>query len=110
MPDRLAELRRQRALVQEHLAWLEREIARTGGDAGAAPSATAGSVPAVSAAPVAAREPSDASVEKIVAHYRTSPDAVRDDVRRGCFLYFAIALMFLALAVAGLWFALRPTP
>lgn len=27
MPDRLAELRRQRALVQEHLAWLDRELA-----------------------------------------------------------------------------------
>ena len=28
MSDRLAELVRQRALVQEHLAWLDREIAR----------------------------------------------------------------------------------
>jgi hypothetical protein len=28
MPDRIAELRRQRALLQEHLAWLDREIAR----------------------------------------------------------------------------------
>lgn len=27
MSDRLAELRRQRSLVQEHLAWLDREVA-----------------------------------------------------------------------------------
>lgn len=27
MPDRLAELKRQRALVAEHLQWLDREIA-----------------------------------------------------------------------------------
>lgn len=32
MADRLAELRRQRALLQVHLAWLDREITRAGGD------------------------------------------------------------------------------
>src|SRR3954470_22363220 len=31
MPDRLAELRRQRALIAEHLAWLDRQIAEAGG-------------------------------------------------------------------------------
>src|ERR1041385_8589003 len=30
MSDRLAELRRQRALIAEHLAWLDRQIAEAG--------------------------------------------------------------------------------
>ncbi|HZP60009.1 MAG TPA: hypothetical protein VFB27_06750, partial [Opitutaceae bacterium] len=30
--DHLSELRRQRALVQEHLAWLDREIAAAAGE------------------------------------------------------------------------------
>ena len=52
MPDRLAELRRQRALVQEHLAWLEREIAATE----KTPSATRpADAPLTAAAPLAQR-------------------------------------------------------
>jgi hypothetical protein len=35
MSDRLPELRRQRALVAEHLAWLDREIAAAGGETSA---------------------------------------------------------------------------
>lgn len=42
--DRLNELRRQRALLREHIAWLEREIA--GEEAKAAPTGPAPQVPA----------------------------------------------------------------
>ena len=48
MPDRLAELRSQRALIAEHLAWLDREIAA------AAPASAAS---AVSSTPPAAPAP-----------------------------------------------------
>ncbi len=49
MSDRLAELRRQRALVEEHLAWLDREIAREGNDPSAAAPVPAASLRNVSA-------------------------------------------------------------
>lgn len=125
MLDRLSELRRQRALLQEHLAWLDREIADAaagrGDSAAAAPSpappAATGAVPA-SAPGIAAdppREsappagPADSSAVKIepdaiLEQYRTPGGSLQSDVRKGCFLYFAAALVLLGAGVAALYF------
>ncbi|MBL9199534.1 MAG: hypothetical protein JNL39_03465 [Opitutaceae bacterium] len=114
--DRLAELRRQRALVQEHLAWLEREITATEKP----PAATnpGQPPPAASLAPhPAARSPAPATpdtatagppVDDILDQYRAAPGSVRQDVRKGCLLYFTLALVIFAAGVAILYFALGP--
>jgi len=120
MSDRLAELRRQRALLSEHVAWLDREIAaesaKTGGTrpASAAPSsetkppasATISSISALIAPnPTAASAPADA--DAILNEYRVAPDTLKTDVRKGCLLYFTLALVLLGAAVALLWLAFR---
>lgn len=123
MSDRLAELVRQRALVQEHLAWLNREIAHAADLAkatsatGAAPAALP--PPGTSAVPppaaTATRAPTPPAVQavdadEIIARYQTSPVNVKQDVRKGCLLYFSAALVLLGLVVTVLYFALRRTP
>ncbi len=113
MPDRLAELRRQRALVQEHLAWLEREIAATEKTSGA-PTLASAPLPLAPhtsgpASPATAKPaPSEASVDEILSQYRSAPDVVRQDVRKGCLLYFGLALVAFVACVAILYFTLGP--
>ena len=45
--------------------------------------------------------------DDLTARYRVAPDALRNDVRKGCFIYFAAALLLLAAGVAILYFTLR---
>lgn len=115
-PDRLAELRRQRALLQDHLAWLDREIAAA---ERSAPAATAAPAPGEAKTPVAApvssaaelRKPAasqtDSEAEAILSEYRAAGSDLQRDVRQGCLLYFVGAFAVLAAVVAILWFALR---
>jgi hypothetical protein len=109
MPDRLAELRRQRALIADHLAWLDREIAAS------APSSTfpkptpqpfapkpplpldpAAILAAVNSSPAPTAVPPDTEAHALLLPEH-QPAEVKQDVRRGCFLYFALA----AVAVIG---------
>ena len=131
MSDRLQDLLRQRALIQEQLAWLDREIA-------AASAADATTTPAVATAPrsvptlpqpgylasqaaaiaahqAAARAPATdrgenpavaAAADAILEKYRVQPDSLRTDVRQGCFLYFFGALAAVAVIVVGLYYVL----
>jgi len=135
MPDRLNELRRQRALVAEHLAWLDREIAAESGSPaprahpeqatrveGPAPLVAPASAPALrptplplmpqAPAPAAALDPemsaqAAADADALLEQYRVAPDALKTDVRTGCFLYFFAAMALLALGVIGLYFYFR---
>lgn len=119
MADRLEELRRQRALVQQHLEWLDREIAA---EAGKTPQAQTGAklaavVTLPHSASVAA-PPSPAGTahqgnpdaadpaEKILDEYRVAPASLQSDVRKGCWLYFAAAFAIFFAVVAILYFAL----
>lgn len=158
--DRLAELLRQRALVREHLAWLDREIATASGspdrpDAPVTPPApqtppASFSIPASRPAPpppqsrpqpgspalsgagylasqaaaiarqtaasraeaaqAAAASSGDesplvnATADAILQEYRTEPGSVKEDVRKGCFLYFFAALALVAAGVIALYF------
>jgi len=61
MPDRLAELRRQRALIQEHLSWLDKQIAEAGDKTPPLPAAP-GASPTASTAPVPAPDATAAGV------------------------------------------------
>jgi hypothetical protein len=127
MPDspRLAELRRQRALIQQHLAWLEREIAsadtatapaaRSTASANVPPSASSNkpaaapdtSAKCIDALSTALPVPAETEAEAILDQYRTPTDALQHDVRTGCLLYFVGAFVLLAGVVAVLYFALK---
>ncbi len=126
MSDRLQELRRQRALIQEHLAWLDREIAAASGQPVVAPAPTPVPPPVASVAPafvtpvvapipvVAPAIPADpiapevaAAADAILDEYRVAPDNLKTDVKKGCFLYLLAAFGLLALGVIGLYYALR---
>ncbi len=108
MPDRLAELRRQRALLTEHLAWLDGEIATAADRSGEPPAPAAapapGPVPTPPAPIPGAGPPASPEVEAIIDRYRSSPGAVQRDLRRGCFLYLAAAVVLTALGVTALYF------
>ncbi len=108
MPDRLDELRRQRALVQEQLAWLEREIAALAASPESPPSSTP-------VAPVdTPREIRSVAAAQAVPDFREyepDPAAARQEARRGCLLYAAAAFVLLALLAFGiLFFAYRDHP
>ena len=128
MADRLSELARQRALLSEHLAWLDREIAdetvkrlvpnHPAGQSAPSP-APAVSIPtappaktlavpviAPSAESVAASLPGAPDVTEILDQYQVTPTSVKQDVRKGCLLYFAAAFVVLALVVAILYFTI----
>ncbi len=100
MSDRLAELQRQRALLQEHLAWLDREIAAETGSRPARTFAT--EKPAIISATVSGSS-GTVDAEGIIAKYASEPKSLKENVRKGCFLYFALAFVALALAVVALY-------
>lgn len=138
MSDRLSELLRQRALLQEHLAWLDREIdaaARSSSSPSSAalprptptdvasfpatpalPSLSVAAIPPAPAFPAlaarfAATAPASPAenvvvpgAEAILDQYRVEPRSVQQDVRKGCFLYFAAAFVLLGLGVTVLYF------
>ena len=94
MSDRLAELRRQRDLLQQHLAWLDTEIAAES----RAPTAR----PVVAPTPAAPTADPDAILRQI----RADSGAAQARMKLGCWAAFAGAFLLLGLGIA-LWFALR---
>ena len=130
MTDRLAELRRQRLLISEHLAWLDREIAQIEGTAAQSPlvsqtpakaaisSSPETEGPAETPPPVRPEgtpqgpEPAAAAAtgvdapEILLEEFRAPPGAVNRDVRQGCLLYFAAAFVLLGIGVAILYFTI----
>jgi hypothetical protein len=115
MPDRLQELRRQRVLVAEHLAWLDREIAATEGTPAASPTRDLSPASTLSAkiapappATVVAAAAADAEAESILRNYRTEAEHSPAQVKRGCWWAFATSLTLLILSVAAIyWFRYR---
>jgi hypothetical protein len=108
MSDRPAELRRQRALIAEHLAWLDREIARATPAASPAPDSPAPTTPPLPSAPAPLPPPPELKnleADAILDRYRTEERSLKDDVRKGCFLYCAAAVVLLALGVAAIYIA-----
>ena len=102
---RLDVLLRQRALVQQNLAWLDREIAaeeaQTSLAAPVAP-ATAPLSRIPSAAPI-----SDVDAEAIISRYQHDEKSLTSNVRRGCLLYATGAFVLMIVVVFGLYFLLR---
>lgn len=75
MADRLAELRRQRALLQVHLAWLDREITRAGGDPNSGSFPPFGSTPSTAPFVAGSNPPLPASGAGTPAPGKPSPAA-----------------------------------
>ncbi|HVU24406.1 MAG TPA: hypothetical protein VHE13_09805 [Opitutus sp.] len=89
-PDRLAELHRQRAIVRDHLAWLENEIA-----------ASTGQPPPGRPAP----PPAPAPVPPGEFH-DPAPNAAgtADSARRGCLFATFVLLLVGAIALTAIYF------
>jgi hypothetical protein len=96
--DRLKDLQRQRALAQEQLAWLDREIAAASGGTQHAPPAIPPPGQAVPASAEAA-----AAAEAIIAKYQRDPAAVQGHVKRGCYVYFILAFVLVGLGLLALY-------
>jgi len=90
-PERLAELQRQRSLVKEHLAWLEREIATAAGE------------PARSVEPAVASLPLTTPTSSLDS-YQPDPVAAATQARRGCLAYAALVLFLSALGLTAIYF------
>jgi len=100
-PDRLAELRRQRALVAQHLAWIDAELTAAGAGqtslatnpepAPAAASASASPIPAP-ASIISADDPglalANARADEIIEKYRATEALDPQATRRGCLVLF----------------------
>jgi len=102
MPDRLEELRHQRALVQEHLTWLEHEIAQvTVTRLTLPPFAMRSDRPGTASRPPT---PMPAAAIPELSQFQVDPDNVQGDTRRGCFLYTGIALIIFFAVLAIIYF------
>ncbi|MDQ5979209.1 MAG: hypothetical protein QG602_2183 [Verrucomicrobiota bacterium] len=99
MSDRLKELQRLRAAAQEQVAWLDREIAREQSLPAAARSVVAPqpqTFSGIASSPRESTSPLDA--DKLIQRYQRTGGSIKDEVKRGCFIYFYAAL---GLLVAG---------
>jgi len=113
MDDPNGELRRQRDLVAAHLRWLDEQIARAPGTA-PAPLPAPPTPPAMPASPphLVATETPKSSATHVAASTTSAslpeialpeidPGSIRNEVRRGCFVYVAIVTLLLALSIAA---------
>jgi hypothetical protein len=102
--DRSDELRRQRELLREHLAWIDREIAAAEGlppQIARTPEPPVRIVAPIYTAPDPV-DPRDA--EAILAQFRQDTSSIASSTKRGCMLYAVAALGVLALIVTLVYF------
>ena len=101
MTPRMEKLQRQRALLQEHLRWLESEIAAEASNVPARPAGTAGIAAEVASPPSPSPVPSEAETSAPAPADLPEADVrgIHNEVRSGCLLYFAIAFVGMGLLV-----------
>lgn len=108
MPDRLDELKRQRALVAEHLQWIDQEILRATGasrPAATPPPLVPAPIPPATPVPVVAPPSSATNLPGPTAPPAPPPDQpapdrqnIHRDMKRGCLLWAAIGLVLVLVA------------
>jgi hypothetical protein len=106
--DRLQELRRQRALVQQQLAFLDREIASASGEG--KPAMPAAQIPPpVSAAPSQpAAPPADGGdVDEVIKSFEEESRSDPADAKSGCIWIFVAALVLFAVSVFAFYLYVR---
>jgi hypothetical protein len=121
-PDRLAELRRQRALVAQHLAWIDAELTAAG--AGQAPSpvvapdaAPAAQSPAPPSAPTTEAPSANAETQldpsvalantradEIIEKYRATEALDPQAAKRGCLTLFGAAFALAGIVVLAIYY------
>jgi hypothetical protein len=109
MSDRLSDLQRQRALLQEHLAWLDREITQASNTKPTTP-ASPGNAQATSAAlPTPLRGPNALQPSATVPldGPQETAGAMAADAKRGCLIAFAVGMVLFFALVLGAYFLTR---
>jgi hypothetical protein len=103
--DRIEELQRQRALLLDHLAWLEREIAASGGrPAGTAPPRSVVAPPKVPVTTPAIAVGSDAAdPDSMLRQFAAEPENPAK-VRYGCIAAFVSGLLLISVALFGIYY------
>jgi chemotaxis protein histidine kinase CheA len=97
MSDRLQKLLRQRALIREHLEWLNREIAENQ-EIPPLPASVAQPTQVVAAPSPSAINQSD-EAEKILGQFQKNTGELQTETRRGCLFIFSIAMGLFVLSV-----------
>jgi hypothetical protein len=109
MSDRLSDLQRQRALLQEHVAWLDREIARESGARPPTPPRREDAIP--TSPPLPAATPVNAATQESAADTVGIPQetagAMAADAKRGCLIAFAVGMILFFAVVLGAYFLTR---
>jgi len=105
MSERLNDLQRQRALILEQLAWLDREIAAAAGEPPQAKKASTSTAPP--AAPAFAPAAAEREAEAIIAEFGAGSHNPVESARRGCFIIFGLALLLLGLGIYGFYLYYR---
>jgi hypothetical protein len=99
VPDRLEELRRQRALQREHLASIDREIAALEGT---------GEAPVEDTPPfVGAFSSGTRTAEEILGKYREAGLNDPSKAKRGCLLLFLAAIALLFAGLGAMYFYIK---
>jgi hypothetical protein len=108
--DRSDELRRQREIVRQHLAWLDRELASREGIPAPEPLPNvAQDYPSVPPRyPSVSASDADRDAESILDEFRQPAPSIEAQTKRGCILYFAIGVgLLLAVVIATVYFYSR---
>ncbi len=126
-PDRLAELRRQRALVAQHLAWIDAELTAAGAGKPPAPSGKPAPAetelsgldglpnPAAPAAPSAgagteteSADPAlalaNARADEIIEKYRATEALDPNEAKRGCLILFVAFFVLGAVTLIAIYY------
>lgn len=96
-PEKLAQLRRQRALVQQHLDWLDAEIASFASKQISPPEHKPTSAAALD-------QIDSVEVEGEMPDPQPDPLTASTDAKRGCLILFFIVIGFIALTLIGIYF------
>ena len=104
MSGRPEDLRRQRDLIRQHLAWLDGEIAALGETAQAPAQPLRPQAAETRPAPFVPAPPDARDADAILEEFRQPPTSIARNARVGCLIYFGAGLALMALAVVAFYF------
>jgi len=96
-PDKISQFRRQRELVQQHLDWLDTEIANHSDGPPTLPNGPAPIVPALEQA-----EPAEADI--VAPDMKPDPISASTEAKRGCLILFFAVIGLLVATLVGIYF------
>jgi len=96
-PDKLTQFRRQREVVQQHLDWLDAEIANHPDGPPTTPSSEAPIVPALELV-----DPEGADI--VAPDMNPDPISASMEAKRGCLILFFVVIGLLVATLVGIYF------